>query len=100
MVHECLQEISFFSANLQHTPIFEISVGGKNLRIRVLAAFPVPGWGKSCGEFHLDLRAIGGLLKRGIPAFFWQTEHYLRVFSTRAEKERFSGFSGTFPETV
>jgi hypothetical protein len=60
----------------------------------------VPGWGKLVGKFHLDLRGIGGLLMRCKFAVFCQKEHFLRVFSTGTEKERFSGFSGTDPETV
>jgi hypothetical protein len=76
------------------------SVGEKDSHIRVPAAFPMPGGDKPGGKFHLDLRGIGGLLMRCKSAVFWQTEHDLRVFSTGAEKERFSGFSGTGPETV
>jgi hypothetical protein len=75
-------------------------VGEKDSHIRVPAAFPVPGWGKLVGKFHLDLRGIGGLLMGCKSAVFCQTEHYLGLFSTGTEKERFSGFSGSVPETV
>jgi hypothetical protein len=35
------------------------------------------------------------LLERGKSAVFYQTERYLGVFSTRTEKEGFTGFPGT-----
>jgi hypothetical protein len=43
-------------------PIFETSVGEKNLHIRIPAAFPGPEWGKTGGKNRHDLRAFGGLL--------------------------------------
>jgi hypothetical protein len=48
----------------------KISVGEKDLHIRVPAAFPELVWGKIGGKFHLDLRAIGGLLMRCKSAVF------------------------------
>jgi hypothetical protein len=55
--------------------------------------------GKIRGKNQHSLKAIGGLLMRCKSAVFRKTEHYLRVFSTGTEKERFSGFSGSVLET-
>jgi hypothetical protein len=50
---------------------------------------------KISDKIHIDSKAFGGLLARGKSAVFWQTGQYLGVFSTRTEKEGFTGFSGT-----
>ena len=47
---------------------------------------------KSGDKIHIDSKALGGLLERGKYAVFWQTGRYLSVFSTRTEKEGFTGF--------
>jgi hypothetical protein len=39
----------------------KISVGEKDIRIRVPAAFPVPGWGKLFGKNRYGLRTFGSL---------------------------------------
>jgi hypothetical protein len=46
-------------------------------------------------KIHIDYKAFGGLLARDKSAVFWQTGQYFGVFSTRTEKEGFTGFSGT-----
>ena len=45
-------------------------------------------------NIHRDFKAFGMLWERGKSAVFYQTERYLGVFSTRTEKEGFTGFSG------
>jgi hypothetical protein len=62
--------------------------------IRVLAAFPGSGWDKLCGKNHLDLNDFGSHYTRCKSALFWQSKRDLNGFSTRTEKESFTGFSG------
>jgi hypothetical protein len=50
-------------------------------------------------KIHIDSEAFGMLLERSKSAVFYQTERYLGVFSTRTEKEGFTGFSGIGRET-
>jgi len=51
---------------------FKTSVGEKDLRNRIPAAFPGTGWGKIGGKNRHDLRAFGGDYTRFNSAVFWQ----------------------------
>jgi hypothetical protein len=74
--------------------IFCFLLPKNDLHIRILAAFPGPGWRKVGGKNGIDSRAFGMHLMRCIPAVFCQSKRYLSVFSTRTEKKGFAGFSG------
>ena len=76
-------------------PHFLTPPGKNDPHIRVLAGIQGSGWGKLSGKNDPDSRAFGGLLVRSKFAVFWQTKRYLGVFSTRTEKEGFTGFSGS-----
>jgi hypothetical protein len=65
----------------------------KFLHIRVPAGFVGPGWGKLGSEISLGLKGFGCRWARGFSPVFWQTERYSGIFSTRTEKNGFSGFS-------
>ena len=50
-------------------------------------------------KINIDSKAFGRLLARGKSAVFCQTERYSGVFSTRTEKNGFTGFSGIVLKT-
>jgi hypothetical protein len=50
-------------------------------------------------KIHIDSKAFGMLLERSKSAVFWLTGQYSGVFSTRTEKEGFTGFYGIGRET-
>ena len=74
-------------------PHFLTPPGKNDPHIRVLAGFPGFTWDKLGGKNGLDSRAFSGLWVRCKSAVFWQTGRFLGVFSTRTEKEGFTGFS-------
>jgi len=63
-----------------------------DLHIGVLAGFRGFKRVIVSGKNSIDCRAIGRHLARCKSALFWQTERKLSVFSTRTEKEGFTGF--------
>jgi hypothetical protein len=77
------------------TPVyFQVTFPEKNdLHIRIPAAFPWSGWGKSGGKIHLTIRAFSGLLMRCKSAVFWQSERYYGVIPHRNWKGGFYGLS-------